>query len=68
MIKEYFANYYMDMGDGSFPMSSKAMEVHHKRAEPWEVTLVDTGSTKHTGGRLKRVQHLMASDRWELTR
>jgi glucose-1-phosphate cytidylyltransferase len=49
-------------------MSSNAMEVHHKQAEPWEVTLVDTGSTTHTSGRLKRVQLLMASYWWELTR
>jgi glucose-1-phosphate cytidylyltransferase len=49
-------------------MSSNAMEVHHKQAEPWEVTLVDTGSTTLTSGRLKRVQLLMARDRLELTR
>jgi glucose-1-phosphate cytidylyltransferase len=58
----------LDMSDGSFPMSSTAMEVHHKQAEPWEVTLVDTGSTTLASGRLKRVQLLMTSYRWELTR
>jgi glucose-1-phosphate cytidylyltransferase len=58
----------LDMSDGSFPMSSNAMEMHHKQAEPWEVTLVDTGSTTLTSGRLKRVQLFMASYWWELTR
>jgi glucose-1-phosphate cytidylyltransferase len=46
-------------------MSSNAMEVHHKQAEPWDVTKVDTGSTMLTSGRLKSVQLLMASYRWE---
>ena len=55
----------LDMSDGSFPMSSNAMEVHHKQAEPWDVTKVDTGSTMLTSGRLKSVQLLMASYRWE---
>lgn len=58
----------LDMSDGSFPMSSNAMEVHHKQAEPWDVSQVDTGSTTLTSGRLKYVQLLMASYRWELTR
>jgi len=49
-------------------MSSNAMEEHHKQAEPWEVTLVDTGSTTLTSGRLKRVRLFMASYRWMLTR
>ena len=55
VIKEYFANYFLHMSDVTFHMQ-KNMEVHHKKAEPWEVTLVDTGETSMTGGRLKRVR------------
>ncbi len=55
MIKEYFANYFLHMSDITFDMSKNHMEVHHKRAEPWMITLVDTGDTSMTGGRLKRV-------------
>lgn len=55
VIKEYFANYFLHMSDVTFDMSSNRMEVHHKHAEPWRVTLVDTGDDTLTGGRLKRV-------------
>lgn len=55
MIKEYFANYFMHMSDLTFDMEHNLMEVHHKYAEPWRVTLVDTGEHTMTGGRLKRV-------------
>jgi glucose-1-phosphate cytidylyltransferase len=55
MIKEYFANYYLHMADVTFDMSSNKMEVHENFAEPWRVTLVDTGEHTMTGGRLKRV-------------
>jgi len=55
LIKEYFANYFLHMSDVTFDMNSNRMEVHHKRAEPWSVTLVDTGETSMTGGRLRRV-------------
>ena len=55
VIKEYFANYFLHMSDVTFRMSTNTMEVHHKKAEPWNVTLVDTGETTMTGGRLKRV-------------
>ena len=55
VIKEYFANYFLHMSDVTFDMRSNRMEVHHKRAEPWNVTLVDTGDDSLTGGRLKRV-------------
>jgi len=59
VIKEYFANYFLHMSDVSFNMKDNKMEVHHKRAEPWTVTLVDTGDGSMTGGRLKRVaEHL----------
>ena len=55
VIKEYFANYFLHMSDVTFDMSSNHMEVHQKNAEPWKVTLVDTGDDTLTGGRLKRV-------------
>ena len=63
LIKEYFANYFMHMSDVTFDMERNAMEVHQKNAEPWRVTLVDTGESTMTGGRLMRVrQYLDGSD------
>ena len=55
VIKEYFANYFLHMSDITFNMRDNAMEVHDKRAEPWNVTLIDTGDDSMTGGRLRRV-------------
>ena len=55
MIKEYFANYFLHMSDVTFDMRDNSMSVHHHHAEPWRVTLVDTGDNTMTGGRLKRV-------------
>jgi len=55
VIKEYFANYFLHMSDVTFDMASNQMEVHQRKAEPWRVTLVDTGDDTMTGGRLKRV-------------
>lgn len=55
VIKEYFANYYLHMGDVTFDMKDNRMEVHQSGAEPWKVTLIDTGEETMTGGRLKRV-------------
>jgi glucose-1-phosphate cytidylyltransferase len=55
IIKEYFANYFLHMSDVTFDMVNNRMEVHQKHAEPWRVTLVDTGENTMTGGRLKRV-------------
>src|ERR1022692_1122578 len=55
IIKEYFANYFLHMSDVTFDMANNHMEVHHQKAEPWKVTLVDTGEDTLTGGRLKRV-------------
>ncbi len=54
VIKEYFANYFLHMSDVTFDMSTNSMEVHQRHAEPWRVTLVDTGDNTMTGGRLKR--------------
>jgi glucose-1-phosphate cytidylyltransferase len=55
LIKEYFANYFLHMSDVTFDMQRNEMEVHERKAEPWRVTLVDTGEDTLTGGRLKRV-------------
>jgi glucose-1-phosphate cytidylyltransferase len=55
VIKEYFANYFLHMSDITFDMCNNSMEVHHQSAEPWRVTLVDTGDDTMTGGRLKRI-------------
>ena len=55
VIKEYFANYFLHMSDVTFDMEHNQMEVHQRYAEPWKVTLVDTGEETMTGGRLKRV-------------
>lgn len=56
VIKEYFANYFLHMSDVTFNMQNNEMEVHSQNAEPWKVTLVDTGESTMTGGRLKRVR------------
>ena len=55
VIKEYFANYFLHMSDVTFDMSKNTMEVHQRNAEPWRVTLVDTGENTMTGGRVKRI-------------
>ena len=55
VIKEYFANYFLHMSDVTFDMKTNTMEVHQRNAEPWKVTIVDTGDETMTGGRLKRV-------------
>lgn len=55
VIKEYFANYFLHQSDVTFDMQNNQMEVHQRHAEPWRVTLVDTGEQTLTGGRLKRV-------------
>jgi glucose-1-phosphate cytidylyltransferase len=55
IIKEYFANYFLHMSDVTFDMVNNTMEVHQKNAEPWRVTIVDTGDDTMTGGRIKRI-------------
>lgn len=63
MIKEYFANYYLHMSNITFDMANNHTEIHQNNAEPWRVTLIDTGEKTMTGGRLKRVrQHLGDED------
>lgn len=61
-IKEYFANYFLHMSDVTFDMSNNKMEVHQRNAEPWRVTLVDTGDNTLTAGRLKRVGGFLKSE------
>ncbi|MGI3748208.1 MAG: glucose-1-phosphate cytidylyltransferase [Janthinobacterium lividum] len=56
IIKEYFANYFLHMSDVTFDMAENRMHIHQRHAEPWRVTLVDTGENTGTGGRLKRVR------------
>jgi glucose-1-phosphate cytidylyltransferase len=68
MIKEYFANYFLHMSDVTFDMTSNRMEVHHRKSEPWRVTLVDTGEATMTGGRLRRVaEHLRGEEAFFFT-
>ena len=62
VIKEYFANYFLHMSDVTFDMRENRMEVHQKRAEPWQVTLMDTGDESMTGGRLRRVADFVKHD------
>lgn len=62
VIKEYFANYFLHMSDVTFDMSNNTMQVHQRNAEPWKVTLVDTGEQTLTGGRLKRVSEYVKDE------
>ena len=62
MIKEYFANYFLHMSDVTFDMANNKMEIHEANAEPWRVTLVDTGENVMTGGRMKRVASYIGED------
>ena len=56
VIKEYFANYFLHQSDITFDMSNNEMKIHQERAEPWKVTLIDTGDKTMTGGRIKRIK------------
>jgi glucose-1-phosphate cytidylyltransferase len=62
IIKEYFANYFLHMSDVTIDMASNQMEVHQNSAEPWRVTLVDTGENTMTGGRLKRIRQYLDNE------
>jgi len=63
VIKEYFANYFLHMSDVTFDMSNNKMKVHQQNAEPWTVTLVDTGEDTQTAGRLKRVASYLKDEK-----
>ena len=62
MIKEYFSNYFLHVSDVTFDISKNKMEVHQHSAEPWKVTLIDTGPNTQTGGRLKRVSAYLGEE------
>ena len=62
MIKEYFANYFLHMADVTFDLDKNSMHVHQNTAEPWRVTLVETGDDTKTGGRLRRVRRYVGDD------
>ena len=67
VLKEFFSNYFLHMCDVTFDMSDNSMEVHHSAAEPWRVTLLDTGATTLTGGRLRRVRNYLGEDAFCMT-
>jgi glucose-1-phosphate cytidylyltransferase len=67
LIKEYFANYHLHMGDVTFDLAGNQMEVHHSKAEPWRVTLVDTGDATLTAGRLAQVMPYVRGEEFCLT-
>jgi glucose-1-phosphate cytidylyltransferase len=67
MIKEYFSNYFLHMSDVTFDMRDNSMVVHQNAAEPWRVTLVDTGADTQTGGRIRRVGDYLHDDTFMLT-
>lgn len=62
VIKQYFANYFLHMSDVTFDIERNQMEIHRRMAEPWRVTLVDTGETTMTGGRLKRIRDYLKDE------
>ncbi|OPY32664.1 MAG: UTP--glucose-1-phosphate uridylyltransferase AglF [Methanomassiliicoccales archaeon PtaU1.Bin124] len=67
MIKEYFTNYFYHMSDITVDLQNNKVEIHKNEAEPWKVTLVDTGDETMTGGRIKRVQKYVGDERFMLT-
>ena len=67
VIKEYFANYFLHMSDVTFDMKKNSMEVHQRNAEPWKVTIVDTGEGTMTGGRLKKVASYIGNETFCMT-
>lgn len=67
VIKEYFSNYFLHMSDVTFDMRDNSMQVHQNAAEPWRVTLVDTGADTYTGGRIKRVAEYVRDGTFMLT-
>lgn len=62
VIKEYFANYFLHSSDVTFDMTTNSMEVHERHAEPWRVTLIDTGEETMTGGRIKRISKYVCEE------
>jgi len=67
VIKEYFQNYFLHMSDVTFDFTTNETTVHRKRADPWKVTLVDTGDSTMTGGRIKRIQSYVGDEHFHMT-
>lgn len=67
VIKEYFANYFLHQADITVDLSKNNIDIHHSKAEPWKITMVDTGLNTMTGGRIKRVQEYIGNDTFMLT-
>lgn len=67
MVKEYFANYFLHQSDVTIDLSTNQVQIHDSYAEPWKITLVDTGKDSMTGGRIKRVQHHIGNEPFLLT-
>lgn len=67
MIKEYFANYFIHQSDLTIDLANNTIKTHHSKAEPWKVTLVDTGKESMTGGRIKRIQKYVGNEPFLLT-
>ena len=67
VIKEYFSNYFLRSSDVTFDFEKNEMEIHHTKAEPWKVTLVDTGLNTMTGGRVKRIKDYVGNETFMLT-
>ena len=66
-IKEYFSNYYLHTSDVTIDLRNNGLEVHHNTSEPWKISLIDTGPTSMTGGRIKRIQSYIDDDTFLLT-
>ena len=67
LVKEYFANYFLHKSDVTIDLKNNAIEVHESEAEPWKITLVDTGDDSMTGGRIKRIQKYVKDESFMLT-
>lgn len=67
LIKEYFANYFLHKSDVTIDLTKNGIEVHDSQAEPWRITLVDTGNDSMTGGRIKRIQKHVGNETFMLT-
>lgn len=67
VIKEYFANYFLHQSDVTIDLSTNQVHIHDSHAEPWKITLVDTGISSQTGGRIRRIQHHIGNEPFMLT-
>ena len=67
LIKEYFLNYFHHMSDVTIDLKKNYIDIHHKKVEPWKITMVDTGDKTMTGGRIKRIQNYIQDETFCLT-